>query len=268
MGRSKNIINQRFGKLVVIREFSVPYEGKMKNRKTFKRVECKCDCGSIIFPYKSNVLAGHTQGCSHCMNAKNYIGRRIGKIEIIERFWKYDQQKSRGVFYKIKCDCGHIFERRAGTTKRLQGFRCEKCPRKPKPLLSRTESIALTNYKKHLKSKDKKIGQKSGYLKVVKFFGWKNEKSRRHSLYLFKCKCGNKVVRRGDIVGRVFSCGCLHKECNNGEKNWRALLKNSDVRSIRELAKTGIYTQRQISKIYNVTEQTISHIVKNKTYNI
>ena len=192
----------------------------MKNRKTFKRVECKCDCGHVFSPYKSNVLGGHTKGCPHCQNAANCVGRRIGKIEVIERFWKYDQLKNRRVFYKIKCDCGHIFEMDSNTTRRLKGIRCEKCPRKPKPLLSRPEAISFTNYKKHLKSRDHKIGQKSGYLKVVKFFGWFNTKKRRYSLYEMKCKCGNKIIRRGDVVGRVFSCGCLQKESiPRGEKN-------------------------------------------------
>jgi hypothetical protein len=250
MGRKKDIINQRFGKLVVIREFSVPYEGKMKNRKTFKRVECRCDCGHVFSPFKSNVLAGHTKGC-----------------EIIDRFWKYDREKNRGVYYKIKCDCGHIFEMDSNTTRRLKGIRCEKCPRKPKPLLSRPEAISFTNYKKHLRSKEKKIGQKSGYLKVIKFFGWFNANNRRYSLYEMKCKCGNKIIRRGDLVGRIFSCGCLQKESMpKGEEHCHATLKNKDVEMIKELLKTGIYSQRQIAKLFKTSEQTISLIKMGKVY--
>jgi predicted XRE-type DNA-binding protein len=269
MGRRQDIINQRFGKLIVIREFSVPYEGKMKNRKTFKRVECKCDCGNTISPFKSNVLGGHTRGCSHCQRASNYTGKRIGKIEILERFWKYDNAKHHRVYYKIKCDCGHIFEMSSNTTRRLKGIRCKKCPNKPKPLLSRPEAISFTNYKKHLKSRDRKIGQKSGYLKLVKFFGWFNTKKRRYSLYEMKCKCGNKIIRRGDVVGRVFSCGCLRIEnMARGEKCSNSQLKDKDVYMIRELLKTGTYTQRQIAKMFNVSEQTISHIKLNKAYMI
>ena len=37
---------------------------------------------------------------------------------------------------------------------------------------------------------------------------------------------------------------------------------------IRELLKTKTYTQRQIAKMFNVPEQTISHIKLNKAYMI
>jgi len=267
MGRSRDILNQRFGKLIVIREFSVPYEGKMKNRKTFKRLECKCDCGNTIYPFKSNILAGHTKGCLRCSHSSNYIGKRIGKIEIIDRFWKYDKEKNRGIYYKIKCDCGNIFETKSAIAGKLKEIRCSKCPVKPKPLMNRYDSICFTNYKKHFKSKDRKIGQISGKLKAIKFIGWKNEKSRRYSLYLFKCKCGQKIIRRGDIVGRVFSCGCLQKEnLLRGENNPNSILTDKDVIVIRELIKTGVYKQRQIAKIYNVHESIISQIKLNKIY--
>ena len=268
MGRSIDLIGQKIAKFLVIREFPVPYKGKMKNRKTFKRLECKCDCGNTFFPYKSNVLSGYTKGCLNCSNANNYIGKRIGKIEIIDRFWDFDQKKYSRVYYKIRCDCGHVFDISSNTARRLKGIRCKKCPKKPKPLLNRQQAIEVTNYKKHLKSKDRKIGQISGYLKCIKFYGWKPAKNRRLSFYIFKCKCGQKIVRRGDSVGRIFSCGCLQKESvPRGEKNCNASLSNKDVFSIRELLKAALYTQREIAKMFNVPEQTISHIKLNKAYN-
>lgn len=267
MGRIRDIIGQRFYKFVVVREFHVPYEGYEQHRKTIRKCECLCDCGNTFFPYKSNVLAGHTRGCINCQNAHNIVGKRIGKILILERFWmpKGDQ---RGVWYKIKCDCGNEFTAPSHLAMRLKGIRCAKCPTKPKPTLTVKQSLTIINYKKHLRSKGTLIGRKNGYLTVLKFCGWKQLPSRRIPMYLMKCKCGNKIIRRGDAISTTKSCGCMGNNMMRGEDNPRAILKNKEVYEIKELLKTNIYKNKEIAKIYNVSESMISHIKKGKVYNI
>lgn len=264
-----DLTGRKMGKLLVLQEFRVPYIGKMKNRRTIMKLECKCDCGRIFYPYKSNVLSGYTKGCLNCSHASNYVGKKIGKIEVLDRFWKWDKEKNRRIFYKIKCDCGNMFEMDSNTTRRLKGIRCAKCPKKPKPLLNRKQSAIINNYKKHERFKTLKIGQKSGYLTIKRFHGWKYTKDRRYSLYEFKCKCGNRIIRRGDIIGRVFSCGCFRiEQMPRGENNHQATLKNEEVYSIKELLKTKTYKNREIAKMFKVSEQTISHIKLGKIYNI
>lgn len=265
MARSKDIIGQRFGRLVVVREIIVPYTGIMKNRKTYKRVECKCDCGNTIFPHKSNILSGYSKACTRCAIANNLVGKRIGKIEFLERVWDDTKIPAR-LMYKIKCDCGNVFFSRSQTAARLKGIKCAKCPRKPPPM-TMDEAAKLRGTKKHLDAIERKIGQVSGRLTLLKFQEWRYANGRRYAYYLFKCKCGKKIIRKGDIIGTIFSCGCLHLDnILKGEESPCATLKNEDAAAIRELIKTGLYTQRQIAKMYNVDDTRISAIKKNKVY--
>ncbi len=264
----KDLTGKKIHKFIVLREFNEPCEGLIKRRKTIRKLECQCDCGQKFYPYKSNVLAGHTTGCQNCGRANDLTGKRVGKFEFIERFWKMDGKPWSRVNYRIKCDCGNIFESPAQTARKLKGFLCKKCPRKPKPVPF-DEAIKKTNFLKHLKSKEMKIGKISGRLKVTRFHGWEYKNNRRYSLYEYKCKCGKKIIRRGDFLGRIFSCGCLHHEnVLRGEKNSQSRLTNKEAAQIRELLKLKIYTQRQIAKMYSVIETVISSIKKGKTYKI
>lgn len=60
MARIKNIVGQRFGKLVVLEELG--------NR----RVLCKCDCGTVKNINKSHLLNGDIQSCG-CLLAKSGV---------------------------------------------------------------------------------------------------------------------------------------------------------------------------------------------------
>lgn len=72
----KDIVGRRFGKLVVLKELG------------YRRVLCRCDCGTIKEINKSHLLSGDivSCGCKHKMNAikarapKLYKGTDINKI--------------------------------------------------------------------------------------------------------------------------------------------------------------------------------------------
>lgn len=60
---------------------------------------------------------------------------------------------------------------------------------------------------------------------------------------------------------------CIAKKRNpHGEKHGMSFLKEKDVKEIRNLYKSGNYTQREIATIYNVTRYTISDIILKRSW--
>lgn len=265
MHKKKNLAGTTFGNLEILEEFNYPYKGKEKNRKTLLKLKCKCKCGFIFYPYKTNVTTGRTTQCSRCLNSKPIQGRKIGKITILRRLFT----KKIGCHYECKCDCGNTYIQSAQVLKKIKGLYCQACRPKKRIPLPFPEAIKITNYKKHLLSKQAVVGKVFGYLKVLRFYEWEYRNNRRYAIYECKCKCKNIKHVRIDQLGAIRSCGCLHKEKTpKGEANHKAKLKNAEVYSIKELMRSGIYTQRKIAKMYGVTETVISCIKKGKTYNI
>ena len=98
----ENLVGQRFGRLVVIKEdFS-------KNRVAYK---CKCDCGNEIVIQSGNLKSGHTQSCG-CRsiemtkerNAAKLLGQTFGKLTIMKEAYRKNFQ----VFWECQCECGNI----------------------------------------------------------------------------------------------------------------------------------------------------------------
>jgi len=65
MGKVKNLINQKFGKLLVIATVQVAETGR--NRW---RCSCICDCGNETLVYTSNLTGGKTKSCGCSQNNK------------------------------------------------------------------------------------------------------------------------------------------------------------------------------------------------------
>lgn len=100
---TENLINQRFGKLVVI----------AKSKSKYNKVHwlCKCDCGNETIVSTSGLKTGHTKSCGcfqdDVASETHYVdlsGRDFGKLHVIERV---DNSKTGIVRYKCKCECGN-----------------------------------------------------------------------------------------------------------------------------------------------------------------
>lgn len=73
----KNLIGQRFGKLVVI--------SKTKERKFGYIIwECQCDCGRIHYVTSNNLTMGQVKSCGQCGYSHNSIGQEKIKTILIE----------------------------------------------------------------------------------------------------------------------------------------------------------------------------------------
>ena len=63
MSRLPNLVNQRFGHLIVIKLSDKKYINKGKGISLYT---CKCDCGNVCDVRPAFLLSGHTKSCGHC----------------------------------------------------------------------------------------------------------------------------------------------------------------------------------------------------------
>ena len=102
---TKNLINQKFGKLTVIAQTDKRY-----NRSIIWK--CKCDCGNIIEVPTGRLTSGNTKSCG-CLqkeaaseaNSADLINQRFGKLIVLK---KTDIRKNKNVIWECLCDCGNI----------------------------------------------------------------------------------------------------------------------------------------------------------------
>ena len=85
MAKYVNIINQKFGKLIVL---SLHHTKTYKSGQKVEYYLCKCDCNKEIIVSKPNLLSGHTKSCG-CLKHKPY---------------NYTHQLTNTRIYKIWCD--------------------------------------------------------------------------------------------------------------------------------------------------------------------
>lgn len=93
--RVKNLVNQQFGKLTVIRR-SV---GEWPTDNRYVTWACECECGHMVYATTSNLKRGNTTSCG-CSRCKDLAGMRFGKLVAIERVASET--------WKCQCDCGAI----------------------------------------------------------------------------------------------------------------------------------------------------------------
>lgn len=105
----KNLLNQKFGKLTVIRR------APNKNNKVFW--ECQCDCGNKTIVRSDQLIRGITKscGCLHKENAskigrqnfKDLTGQKFGKLTAIYPIKSILNSK---YYWFCTCDCGNTVE--------------------------------------------------------------------------------------------------------------------------------------------------------------
>ena len=116
------------------------------------------------------------------------IGKKFGRLTIIEIKNKPDDYKSKGKYCLCKCDCGN-----------------EKIIRKHDVIHGNTISCGC--YHREINSPDL-LGQCFGELIVIK---QNNTDKHGNIMWLCRCNCGNEAVVRATRLrnGKTKSCGCL-----------------------------------------------------------
>jgi hypothetical protein len=199
----------------------------------------KCDCGNEVL--KSANLLKITKTCGKCESSL-YLGKRFGRLTAI----KIHCYKNNECIFECLCDCGN---------KKFVSISAIK----------RTASCGCLKYLNLLKSAQRLIGIRIGYLTVKKILGYENGTKR--ILFECKCKCGKvKKISRSRIRSAL-SCGCFLKGSRaRGESHHAAKLKNWERDSIIKLNESKLYRQKNLAQMFNVSESIISRIISNQTY--
>jgi hypothetical protein len=109
MGKFINLIGKKFEKLLVIRR-EIDYICPSGQRKIMWL--CKCDCGNKTIVASQELKNGDTKSCG-CIKRKspsnyiNLIGKRFGRLMVIERVADYIEPSGRKrIQWLCLCDCG------------------------------------------------------------------------------------------------------------------------------------------------------------------
>jgi len=112
MGKIKDITNQRFGKLVAIRN-----TGKRDKGRNLIW-ECQCDCGNICEVSGNNLRTGHTRSCGcQRVEAGKKVGKLpkfidetnniYGKLKVIDLAYIQKYDSGSNAYWNCKCECGN-----------------------------------------------------------------------------------------------------------------------------------------------------------------
>lgn len=105
-----DLTGRRFGKLTVLHradeDEDYTYEDKYgRIHRTCKWV-CKCDCGNIAKVVQKNLISKGTTSCG-CNRSIEMIGRKFGKLTVIERAPDKVSGDKKTIYWYCKCDCGN-----------------------------------------------------------------------------------------------------------------------------------------------------------------
>lgn len=102
MGSRNDLTGQRFGNLVVLSQT----EKRMDSGSIVWK--CKCDCGKQAEVSARRLVRGKVRSCG-CLSAssyKDYVGKRFGRLIVIEPVDKIRKNRATVTWWKCLCDCG------------------------------------------------------------------------------------------------------------------------------------------------------------------
>jgi hypothetical protein len=178
------MINQRFGKLVVIE-----YVGSNHYGKIWK---CQCDCGN-----KHNVVAARLrdESVSSCGCSKKYEnlqGKKFGRLIVKNLHTK----NRKNIKWMCECDCGNT------TTVKHDHLKS-----------GHTQSCGCYNKDRIRETKiENLVGKKYNLLTPIKIDEQKS-KIKKKIYWWCKCNCGKEcnILSSSIVSGNTKSCGCLRK---------------------------------------------------------
>lgn len=222
MGKTIDITNQRFGKLIALYD-----TGIRKNRQALWH--CKCDCGKECDVLGNSLRSGHTTSCGckrYDKKVEDLTGKKFNNLTVLER--KGSDSNRRALWY-CKCTCGNF---RTVTTTALKTNlikSCVNCSVKNKKKTIVPIDYINTSWYKEI------AGKKFGKLLAIKPTEKRNNAGR--VIWECQCDCGNPnpifVSSSSLKSGNTSSCGCL-KNTSIGEEKIKNILISNQIPFKRE----------------------------------
>jgi hypothetical protein len=201
--RSKSYLDlagQKFGRWSVLKKVEKPEY--LKSYGVYWL--CKCDCGNEKIVVGKNLLNGISKSCGcyqkeKASNAylKNLIGKRFGRLMVINRAKNYINPSSGRVrtVWACMCDCGKEVEVALGELMNEDTQSCG-CLQKERTSKAKLEDL---------------VGKKFGRLLVIQRASNQTLlKGQEIVKWVCLCDCGNKkeIAARSLKSGATKSCGC------------------------------------------------------------
>jgi len=213
-------IGQVFGRLTVI-------DVARRNRQTLQPVVwvCRCSCGdedrSPLDVTSKALRQGRVKSCGCLHRHKPIMGKRFGRLVVVDVVGERDRPKGAPRIYRCKCDCGNFVDVTRGSLR--NGCKSCGCLRREnwansKKRLSALSAASFDDAAR--KRRSALLGQTFGKLTVLRFAG----KRRHELLWECQCACGNlhEVSTFHLKSGRIKSCGCMQLGHRNfiGQARW------------------------------------------------
>lgn len=241
---------------------------KESNGEKIQFLTLRCSCGQEFSRNQANYLhRTKNKKCKTC-SLVNFVGKKFGELTVIAK----SVAKYSGC-YSCICSCGNIKDYAISNVIRHTRC-CSACTKKNKPYLTRfkdpdARKVLIVKIQKLKRERyiAKWLGKKHFFLKVIKYLGQvtgtREKVKNKHCLFLCKCVCGKKIEVSSYHLPFKKSCGCMNfkqkiQSC--------AKLTELEVVQIRELFSSGMYTCKDLAKIFNVHLQTVSQVVRRLTY--
>ena len=120
MGEKKNLIGERFGKLVVVSSAPSNAHGK-------RQWLCKCDCGGERVVTTAYLNAGRVSDCG-CKKSPDLSGKTFGLLTVIGRSDKRSPRGERTVpLWECRCACGSVTYKATDTLTNSELSMCRQC---------------------------------------------------------------------------------------------------------------------------------------------
>lgn len=283
--RAINLINQRFGSLIVLSE--TPKDQRTGTRKNRPQWLCLCDCGIKINVAGWNLTSGNTKSCG-CFKKKEStkrltnIARQNKKqdpnISVAKRIYNNYKNKhlSFEQFYQLSQINCYFCDKKPSNFSNIKQYPnhnfyynglfkidynkdyeynnvvscCKNC--------SKSKTTQYYSNKRHKSL----IGQKFGRLTVIAA-ATDELKKIKNKTWKCKCDCGSKIFKYLPtsklISGATKSCGCLKKEL--AAKQFKNINENRERGNPINIAATIVYNESykdgdiSFNEFYNLSQQ-------------
>jgi hypothetical protein len=223
MSKRLDLINQKFGKLLVLHKTENP---KNQSKRTFWL--CKCDCGEESIVSTTDLSSGKTTQCWKCAHEAtgkhkriNLIGNRYGKLVVKDMIYgEKDKSGKQRTYCNCLCDCGNEIVRLSDSLLRAEknGSLCS-CGCGKREAMDKI-SIDI-------------IGKKFGNLTVLS-----ENKDISPRMIKCLCDCGKTIeIKKTEVMsGHTKSCGCLNRIITSisNTKDWTNIVSDYGVRAIKQ----------------------------------
>ena len=184
----------------------ISHDGFNKNGESIWTAQCDCENKPTV--EKTLTSLKFTPKCPDCVtreriekSKKENIGKKFGRLTIIDYYGYRDDTKTKAPYWIAKCDCGS-----------------------DKDIIATLYDIKRQGEKKSCGCKNNGeanldlIGKKFGLLTIKSL----HSHNKKRTIWLCDCECGNKDIKCNTTAlksGLKKSCGCYEEEIKNITKD-------------------------------------------------